>query len=293
MVRRLCWLALLVSLGCSGTRGDVLVSLGGVDGGGGDGGANADGGVGPDAALDCAAPPDCPSVALPGTLSVCGRVIDLATSQAIANDGTLTVSFFNFVDFGGGPLLASAEPDACGRFVAENVFGVLPGFVVMSADDGDLAGGPYVRVVSVIDSNLGQVVRTNAYALHASREQTWSQTSGFGSNFSDIGALVPIFVDVNQAPVGYLQGAPVAGVTITEDGSPVPGNDYYFAAGGGVDRATVDPALNQTGPDGAGILVNALVTNSYTGEKTGCSFATVDGLLFGAIQVQELLGTCN
>jgi len=295
VVARLALVGALALAGCTTTSGDVLVSLNAADGavGGQDARVN-DGGAGKfDASAACAAPPDCPPIAFPGTLSVCGRVIDLATSQPIPGDGVISVSFFNFIDFGGGPSLGGADVDECGRFVAENVIGVLPGFVVMSADDDDLSGGDYVRVVSVIDSQVGQVVRANAYALRATREQTWSTTAGVPSNFDDVGALLPIFVDFNQGPTGYLQGAPVAGVTITQDGSPVTGNDYYFPGGGAVERDTVDPALTTTGADGSGLFVNALVTFEYSGEKAGCTFPTVDGLLFGAIQVQELVGTCN
>ncbi len=285
---------MVCAAGCTETRGDVLVSLNDQDGAAGSADARVnDGGGGLiDASAACAAPPSCPPIAIPGTLSVCGRVIDLATSQPIPGDGVIQVSFFNFIDFGAGPSLSNVEPDECGRFVAENIFGVLPGFVVMSADDDDIVDGPYVRVVSVLDSNLGQVVRANAYALLATREQTWSTSAGLPGSFEDVGALLPIFVDVNQPPVAHLQGAPVSGVTIIENGTPTPANDYYFAAAGGL-RETVNPANTTTGADGSGLFLNALVTDEYSGDKAGCTFPNVDGLLFGAIQVQELAGTCN
>jgi len=288
--------ALLVSLfvgaGCVDTEGEVLSTLGGDGGAGTDGGAAADGG--PDAAVDpCAAELPCPTP-VPGSVTVCGRVLDVETSDAIPGGGNVNVEFFNVVDFEISPSLADTEADECGRYVVENIFGALPPFIVASTDDDVLLGGEYVRVISFVPSTIGSAVRSNVYAMRSATDDAWATASGLGNTFSDIGSSIFIFIDATAPPVMPFQGAPVSGVTITEEGASAPSRDYYFSDGDQLSRAALAPAQSQTGVDGSGIITGPFPTNEYSGAHGSCTFPDIRGAaISGIVQVQEMLGSCN
>jgi hypothetical protein len=276
---------------CSDTGGDVLTTL---DGDGGANGPDAEPNT-PDADVRdidanpaCGTIPDCPTPNL-GAVTVCGYVVDLTDSSVITAGEGVTVQFFNFIDFGSGPSLAEVEPDACGWFQAENIGGLFPGIAVMSTE-----GDGYSRTVAVISTTLGSPVLANALALTETADQAWADAAGLGGpSFSDVGALLMLFFDVNQPAVFPFQGTPAAGVAITEDGAVQADDDYYFADGDPLSRTTIGPALTVTGPNGSGLIINTAPLSEYTGDRPNCSFDNTNGVLPGIVQAQEIYGTCN
>jgi len=278
--------------GCVDREGEVLSSVGG-DGGAradaplGDAGIATDGDVAPcEEEVACAAEP------LPGAVTVCGRLLDVETS-AYVGDPAVEIRFINPIasDL---TVLATTHPDACGRFVVDNVLGLLPGYVIVTTDDDNLLGGDYVRVASMIPVALGNSVRTNVFAMRADTDVAWSAAAGLGDRtFSERGAVVAIFLDARKAPVSPFQGAPIEGVAITEDGAVDAARDHYFADTQPSSRATLAPARALTGANGSAIMTGPLPTHEYSGTHAACVFGEVRGAIPGLVQVQEMFGTCH
>ncbi|RMH43646.1 MAG: hypothetical protein D6689_04680 [Deltaproteobacteria bacterium] len=287
------------SVACDATAGDVLTALGDAGDGRADARAAVDAAATPDGggadAGGCAAMVDGPCPAPGGVgITVCGRVLDVEDTSIVPGGGTVTVRFFNAVDFPGGPSLAEATPDACGWFVAQGVTGLIPGLLVLTTDDAG-AGDVYEPVLTIVPASTGSAVRVNAYTLRADTDRAWSAAAGLGgATFSDMGALALIFLDASQPPLfPFLSGRPAAGVTITEGGTPQPGDDYYFADGGPLSRSVLSPAAGATGANGSGLLIGTQPLQEYGGQRAGCTFGTAKGVGPGVVQIQELYGTCN
>ena len=135
---RLLIAVLLGLMACSDTSGEVLTTL---DGDGGVPGPDADPTMPdadpnkPDANPLCMVDPPCPPPSILN-VSVCGRVVDVETSEVIKAPTDVVVQFFSFIDFGAGPSLAEVSPDECGWFEAEDIGGLIPGvLLVMGTDD--------------------------------------------------------------------------------------------------------------------------------------------------------------
>lgn len=275
---------------CNDTNGEVLTTL---DGDGGMDAADADPTTpdAPDANPACLVEGPCRSPS-PINVTVCGRVVDVETSEVIKAPTDVIVQFFNFADFPSGPSLAEVTPDECGWFEAADIFGI-PGVLVMSTDDQG-GGGTYSRVVSVLSSFPGNIVPANAPVLRATVDQAWGDAAGLGGDsFSDVGALLLMFFDVTEPWVFPYSGAPVSGVTITENGAAQSSDDYYFSDTDPLLRTTVDIGLFSTGADGAGLIVNTVPLNEYSGSRLGCNFDETNGVIPGIVQAQEIYGSCN
>ncbi|MCG8418873.1 MAG: hypothetical protein MJE77_13125 [Proteobacteria bacterium] len=291
-------LLLVFLAGCVSAEGDVLRSRdnGNGDGNGngngdGNGNGNVDGGSrdSGSAGDNCELLP-CPDQTI-GMATVCGRVIDLETSLPITQPSTQV----RIYEPGEQIDMATAiQPDACGRF-ATSFSGKSPNLVVHTG--GLVAMGEFRQVISVIGVQPGQVTRVNAYVLRAATDQEWSRSAGLGDRgFAQLGAFLAIFIDVGEPPVGPYQGTPIAGVTMTVTGPASPPRQYYFADGEPQRHTQIDPDLTVTAASGAGLVSDELAPiASYGGSHPDCTFfgQSLAVMLPSAIQVQEILGTCQ
>lgn len=279
---------LALSLGaCTASEGDVLTSL------------DPDATAGADAALvdgdpgGCPITPTCPTPPV-GDIGVCGQLLDLETSAPVLVDAP-TVRIFDLDDLRTNPLgateLARVDPDECG-FFATTIDGET-GLVVVHT--GELTGlGPHRRVTTAVMTSPSTTVRVAAWALRRETDEAWSNAAGLiGLTFAGRGALMPIYVDTNQAPLGPLQGMPVSGVVMTAGGN-TPSSDFYFADTDPTRRAIVDPNADGTGANGAAIAPLESTIFGFSGDRVGCTFGDGQTLIIPtAVQVQELTGTCN
>jgi hypothetical protein len=281
--------ALAVALaGCVASEGDVFTSLeaDGSIGGSGDGGVDAEPG--------CPSEPDCP-LPPPGDVTVCGRVVDVADSQPLLVDAP-EVRVFDLVELRLDPLnaieLAVVSPDDCGYFTA-SVDGTTGLFAITTGAPPPQPSGAYRRVSSVLTIAPGQVARTNAWVLRDATDEQWTSDAGNTISYAEAGSVLTIFYDPGQPAVGPLQGAPIAGVTLTTAGQPEDDADY-FADGDPLTRASVSTAPSTTGANGSALLRAPGQLTIFSGDKSGCDFAEPQGVAIpGLLQVLEIAGTCN
>ncbi len=280
-------------LGACNTDGDVLGARG-TDGGAGatDGG----GGGGVDSADGCPLQPDCPQPP-PGEITLCGRVVDLETSQPITSDPP-DVRVFDPTTLRNDPLnaveLAKVTPDDCGYFTT-TVNGSSEGLLIHTGSISIFSNDPR-RVVSLVMTQPGNTYRQNAWVLRHTVDETWSTAANLsGPSFAESGSILPIFVDLDGSPAGPLQGTPVAGVAMTADGSPITQDAFFFSDADALSRATLAPAQATTGTDGSGLWRSqGGAFSMFSGSKSGCTFPKVQGsVILGMVQVQEINGTCN
>jgi hypothetical protein len=284
---------LAATAACADTTGPVLSSLA-RDGATADSNAPTDaagdGAGNLDAAPDCAADGLCPLPG-PGQITVCGRVLDATTTDVPGEIDRLVVNITDPAEILGGDL-ATVTPDACGWFVAEDIFYPIPGYIVVVTDEQSGADD-YRTVVSLQPSSPGQVIRTHVYALSTAADTAWTAAAGLAESFASAGSFLGIFVDTSKTPVGRLPGQPVAGVTLTRAGMPQPAADIYFADANPLTRQTIAGGQATTGVNGSGLLHSVAPALGYSGEKASCSFAAfTGGAIPGTIQVQEVFGAC-
>lgn len=228
-------------------------------------------------------PMPCPAAGT-GNVRVCGRLVDLETSQPIAvadPSGGCCDPTAPTID---GPCgvtirLAGVQPSPpqdvrindCGYYM---VLAPAPptGYLSLVVDDV----GPsddYAPAAVSIPSSSG-LIRSDLslYALRRSTDEKWTQTAGDpfgGQTFSEFGVFVQIFLHDN--------GQPGAGVTSTANGSPLSSDVYYFSDTDPALRTTVATGQSATGANGTALLVNApLVNRSGTGGNlmAGCEWST-------------------
>lgn len=229
----------------------------------------------------------CPNPA-PGKITVCGWLKDAQNDDLIGGldqDGELCgdtpttsgpcsieVQFYDALMFAGDPTGTPAiEPDSirvnnCGRFVATNLTAPALGFLAIGVDDYEVpATQPdnYFLGGVVIASMAGlRVTDLDVYAVRNSSDQDWTTSANqpFGTaSFGDRGAYLPIFTH---------KDTPVAGVVVTENGSPQPTDDYYFSDTDPTERTTIDVNQTSTGANGSALLVDSgLVNHSGQGSE--------------------------
>lgn len=303
MSARIALALILACAACSTTEGNVLTTVGGGDGGNngdGDGGNDdGDGGPGTDAIPVCSVDGPC-TTPMPGDSTLCGRVIDIETSEPITADAVEIpdVRIFDLLEFttnpGNADAIAEVTPDECGWF--DVTFDTVLGFTMIHTGNPDLTdSSPFINVATRVDVGAGQIVRVNAYAVRDDVDDAWSASANLGGNtFGDGGAIVVVYVDVTATPIGPLQGSPVSSVTLDVSG-PIPGGvDYYIADSGQLTRTSVDTNATSTLTSGTAILLGPPSLSTIGGDHPSCSFDDITALsLPGLIQVQELDGTCN
>ena len=242
-------------------------------------------------------PPDCsPNLSCPppssGKSCISGRLVDAGSGSslqalfradltcsggAIGGPCDLSIKVHDAAQFASNPAastpLASAAPmvDGCGRFSITDIQPPISGFAAIVADDADPAPENDLQALTATFQSLGSNVGIDDVNALATRKETvtqWTQSAGspFGtSSFADVGVILLYFT-----AGGVSQG----GVTVLQDGSTVPANDYYFSDASLLERLNVDSAQLSTGLNGSALLVNGPIKN-YSGigaEPMGCTW---------------------
>jgi hypothetical protein len=161
--------------------------------------------------------------------------------------------------------------DGCGRFSIADIQPPGSGIVAVVADDADPAPENDLHALAATFQSL--VPNVSVYGIKAltTRKETvaqWTQSAGspFGaSSFADVGVILLYFT---------AGGVSQAGVTVLQNGSIVPANDYYFSDASPLERLNVDSAQSSTGLNGSALFVNGPITiYSGTGaEPMGCTW---------------------
>ncbi len=249
----------------------------------------------------CATPAVCPP-ASPGKVSVCGRIYEVGDQNASLGNQpdiwcggptpsgacSLRLDFFPALPFASNPtgtppmIAQEMRVDGCGRFYAYNLDEPELGYMAVGIDDADPNQDDRVLTWAAMPATSGGSYRIEAYTQTRELDDQWSAAAGLAEpSFGTRGALLLIFEDQN--------GNPVPGVTITENGTAEPQNDYYFSDTDPDTRLTIDPARATTGANGAVVkLLSSLVNHSGSGgEPSNCSWvsslaASVQGTLYVA-----------
>lgn len=255
----------------------------------------------------------CPTPAT-GKLTLCGRLYDTETDEAIRAAGatgvacnpaaptadgpcSLKLQFYDALLFQQAPTTtpplpaASVTVDDCGRYVARDVATTSFGFVGAAVDDAQgVADTHLLTGVATGDAMAVPARGFRAYATRRTTNMLWSTPANLGGSntFASLGVLVMIFRHGLE---------PVAGVTIQQNGNPVPATDYYFSDAGRA-RTTLDLARTTTGPNGTGLFLDAPAPVPFTGtggEPAGCRWptalaATIPGVVFVQDKVAEATG---
>jgi hypothetical protein len=276
-----------------------------------DGGPPADAPTGgpadaaPDADIGACQALACPSPD-PGRFMICGRIIDVETSEPIVGPTaqSLKVSFYEALAFANNaetPPEFTVHPDPCGRFVSKIVGheGVaVPGtmYIVVGVDDADapFPGGNFATtVVPVPGVPGGKVTGFHAYATREATDGAWS-----GSTVPSVvqqGVFAGIFIDTSKAHVGIYNGAPTAGVELTVAGALDVVRDFYFDDTAPLERSHVGD-LTTTGANGTVLYRPAtpgdLETYGAIG-GSGCTWPEELGTTVpNAVWVSEREGVC-
>lgn len=265
----------------------------------------------------CMAPFACPTPAA-GTQTACGQLYDLATGApftATAPTGALctigatadgpcsvAIQAFDALGFasdpGTTPPLAVGELDIddCGRFRITDITQPTGPLIALGLDDAAPASrGPAgtTQPVGVAFPAAPNTTTTNVedFIVTSSTTDAWLASGG-----PSVG--VGVYVAIFRA---HLTGtANQAGVTVLQNGAPIPTDDFYFTAADST-RVTIDPAASATGPSGAALLINAVITDGYSGSgglATDCAWtphpgAQVPGVVFvQTFRPQDSGGTC-
>jgi hypothetical protein len=246
-------------------------------------------------------------------VSVCGRLFDVETDARIEGldaagarcgsgsevlDGPceFEITFYDALDFAGDP--EGATPivpqdffiDDCGRYQAHNMTRPQLGFLGIGVDDCPSQSDFGCAGTAPDDHGLTGVAfpvtggevrnRQKTYVVRNTSNMQWSVDAGnLSPTFVERGAFMTVFT---------IDGVPEPGVQITEGGAVEAANDYYFDDVSTTTRSSIEPSLNASGMNGAGIKINsALVEHSGTGGAlpSGCTWdsalaAAIPGVLF-------------
>jgi hypothetical protein len=236
---------------------------------------------------------------------ICGRLIDLETSQLITGPtaSLVQVSFYDALAFAQNPLTApefSVTPDACGRFVSSSAghHGVaVPDtmYIAIGVDDvgTPFPGGDFVSTGGLAVAEAGgKKSAFHAYTTHETTAAAWS--GAMSPSLVEQGVFAGIFIDTSKPPVGIYNGTPAQGVKLTADVTVVAAKDFYFDDAGALLRSHIG-SLDAAGADGTALFVQGSL-QSYSGAggtSAGCSwpsaFATTSP---NAILVNEYESTC-
>jgi hypothetical protein len=252
------------------------------------------------AELACAAPS-------PGEACVAGRLFDLETSRRLCTSPVSTSpcagsgaggpcaleirvfeAFSLLSDPGGAIPLAADETriDGCGRFRVSGFPAPGLGFGAVSADDAGDSADAHLRSAALRPMAGGSTIEDlPLYVVRHATDAAWTSSAGdpfSDATFGETGTYVAIFLHA---------GAPVAGVQLLSDGSPVATDDFYFSDSAPASRSVVDAGLAATGVNGSALFVPDSIAgvSGSGGEPEGCSWPeAVGGSAPGLVVVQEL-----
>jgi hypothetical protein len=267
---------------------------------------------------DCSAPLSGCDVAAPNTMTVCGRIYDVEDDTVVgmgsADTGqcpmggeangscALVIRPYDALLFAGNPTgtmpLNAAEiyHDRCGRFRMRDI--VLAGapFVGLGVAPHPAQGSTNrLTGVAFPSQNGGALRDVVAYTTRMATDMMWTSTAGEGTSLATQGVYVHIY-RANGTTNMPLSGAPATGVTITQGGSALPNDDYYFSDSNPSQRTTLveDPP---TGATGTGLILRQPDLNPYSGMggglPGGCNWytsmgATIGGVVF--VQIHNPVG---
>ena len=228
--------------------------------------------------------------------TICGQIFDIEdgtpvqdgdgsdTTACVVDDpaetGPCSLELFAYdaIQFANDP--EDAQPlaadeltiDRCGRFRVVNARVPTAGIIALALQDN--SNGTVDEVaLSGIAARVSPGLRVADRELYSVRNDTdaaWTSSAGdpFGAtSFAEKGVAAVIFRHA---------GDPVPGVVATLGGDAQPADDYYFESAE-TTLSTIDPAADETGDNGAGLLVNisGVVTLSGMGaEPGGCEWAS-------------------
>jgi hypothetical protein len=269
---------------------------------------------------NCDEPIQCPQPQS-GRMTVCGRLFDIATNQEIRGDNTtarceldgsgegackVELKYYDALAFAnnpnGTPELGTDDDaddgtgddvtyiDNCGRFKAHNVVPPQLGFLAVGSDDHDRSSDDiYVRGGVALPAAAN--VRDPDVKLYVTTRETdmaWSSDVDLGGQtFSEVGVYLPIFLH------GDIR---VPGVKITNSGAVEAGKDYYFDDATADTITSVNPALDETGMNGAGLMVDVALSpkSGQGGEPAGCTWPEDLGVAIpGVVFIQERHAICE
>lgn len=235
----------------------------------------------------CEMPLACP-MASPNRVTVCGRVLDVATENAVVSP-SVNITPYDALEYAGNPDGATPlqyealSTDECGRFRMTNIVRPQLGFIALATDDPPNADiDAYAEAVVAFPASSGDTrPRERVYAISHTTDAQWSSQAGLSPSFVNRGALLMIFLENNE---------PVAGVTVTESGQTEPANDYYFANANPWARTTIDPDLTATGANGSALKLNSSLVE-HSGNDGTCEgvwesalAASIPSVLFVSIR---------
>ena len=235
----------------------------------------------------CDMPLACPTASA-NRVTVCGRVLDVATENAVVSP-TVELTAYDALEYTSSPDTATPlqyealTMDECGRYRMTNIVRPQLGFIALATDDPPNADiDAYAEAVVAFPVSSGDTrERERVYVISHTTNAQWSSQAGLSPSFIDRGALLMIFLENSE---------PVAGVTVTEGGQTEPANDYYFANANPWARTTIDPDMSATGPNGSALKLNSgLVEHSGTqgtceGVWESALAASIPGVLFVSIR---------
>jgi hypothetical protein len=251
----------------------------------------------------------------PDSVAVCGQIFDIETNEPLAAEGatgvpcdpdnptadgpcSLEVVFYDPLTFAGMPTTTAPQPaddiviDDCGRYRGENIELPFNTYLAVTTDDatGD-AEWILTGIAFQMEGDGQRLPDVRAFATRHSTDEMWTETAGDpfgGMTFSEKGVYVPTF----------RYGTPVANVKITGlNGQVYEADDYYFSDADPETKTTIDPDLDMTGANGAGLFVNSSLTfHSGAGaEPEGCQWpsslaATIPNVVFAQDRNAEIAG---
>ncbi len=208
-----------------------------------------------------------------GKMTICGQLFDLSTQQPFADSTTCTpcgtptatgvcsleLRALDAVKFGMNPQDPSAVLttgtiylDACGRYKIPDITLPTNPFVGIGIDDAAQAArgpGGTTNAIGMATPAVANVAVKDfeTFVAPMSTTDAWAASGGPAIN---AGMFVAIFRAMRTGTTNQ------AGVTILRNGTPIPGDDFYFAAAE-TTRETVDPAATSTGANGTVLVTNA------------------------------------
>ena len=237
----------------------------------------------------CDTPLPCPPPAEQNTVSLCGRIYDLETSQplddGLADNGepwrTVEIRIFDPFVFIGNPAAAplmKGLPDSCGRYALLEVPRPVAGIVALAIDDivneqGAPVFGDTLVQTGIADTIAAGDVRVGqrAWVFRRTTDAAWSQAAGFTDpqqSFGSRGVYIPIFLGPGAAPAPF-PGNPTenAQVAILDNGIRTvrAENDFYFDDTDPLRRSTLSTTRAQTGRNGTALYINQPGIASFSG----------------------------
>ena len=208
-----------------------------------------------------------------GKMTICGQLFDLETQQLFADSTTCTpcgtptasgvcsleLRALDAVKFGMNPndpsAVLTSGPiylDACGRYKIPDITLPTNPFVGIGIDDAAQAAkgpGGTTNAIGMATPAVANLAVKDFETFIAPKATTDAWAASGGPAIAN-GMFVAIFRAMRVGTTNQ------AGVTILRNGTPIPGDDFYFEAAEAT-RTTIDPVATSTGANGTALVTNA------------------------------------